>query len=63
MKHRIPLSLVLIGAAILTTGIAFKLNHLMGAVFLSNAGFVLLVAGLIYLTVAALAQSVIIKST
>jgi len=51
MKHRIPLSLVLIGAAILTTGIAFKLNHLMGAVLLSNAGFVLLVAGLIYLTV------------
>ncbi len=35
----------------LTTGIAFKLNHLMGAVVLSNAGFAVLVVGLIWLMV------------
>jgi hypothetical protein len=54
MKHRLPLSLSLFGAALLITGIAFKLNHLMGAVVLSNAGFCLLIAGLTWLTVAVL---------
>lgn len=54
MKHRLPLSFSLFGAALLITGIAFKLNHLMGAVLLSNVGFGLLIVGLIWLTVAVL---------
>ncbi|MBV42704.1 MAG: hypothetical protein CL834_06685 [Crocinitomicaceae bacterium] len=54
MKHRLPLSLSLFGAALLITGIALKLNHLMGAIVLSNAGFCLLIAGLIWLMVAVL---------
>lgn len=54
MNHRLPLSLSLFGAVLLITGIALKLNHLMGAVVLSNAGFCLLIAGLIWLMVAVL---------
>ncbi len=54
MKHRLPLSLSLFGAALLITGIAFKLNHLMGAVLLSNLGFCLLIVGLVWLTVTVL---------
>ena len=54
MKHRFPLALSLFGAALLITGIAFKLNHLMGAVVLSNAGFCLLISGLVWLTLAVL---------
>lgn len=54
MKHRFPLALCLFGAALLITGIAFKLNHLMGAVFLSNTGFCLLISGLVWLTITVL---------
>ena len=54
MKHRLPIAAASAGAAILLTGIAFKLNHLAGAEVLSNAGFVVLVAGLIGLTVSVL---------
>lgn len=54
MKHRFPLALSLFGAALLITGIAFKLNHLMGAVFLSNTGFCLLISGLVWLTITVL---------
>jgi hypothetical protein len=57
MKHRLPLSLSLFGAALLITGIAFKLNHVMGAVELSNTGFILLVVGLIWLTVSVLRKN------
>jgi hypothetical protein len=57
MKHRLPLSLSLFGAALLITGIAFKLNHVMGAVELSNMGFILLVVGLIWLTVSVLRKN------
>jgi hypothetical protein len=49
-----PIAAASAGAAILLTGIAFKLNHLAGAAILSNAGFVVLVAGLIGLTVSVL---------
>mgnify|MGYP000049259270 CR=1 FL=1 len=44
-----PLALSLVGAALLLTGIAFKLNHLMGAELLSNVGFAALVLGLVWL--------------
>lgn len=54
MKHKISIAAASAGAAILLTGIAFKLNHLAGAAILSNAGFVVLVAGLIGLTVSVL---------
>lgn len=54
MKHRFPLALSLFGAALLITGIAFKLNHLMGAEVLSNTGFCLLISGLVWLTITVL---------
>lgn len=54
MKHRLPIAATSAGAAILLTGVAFKLNHLAGAVVLSNGGFVLLIAGLVGLTVSVL---------
>ena len=62
MKHRIPLSLVLIGAAILTTGIAFKLNHLMGAVLLVKCRICAACCRVDLFDGGAVAQSVIIKS-
>ena len=54
MKHRLPIATISAGAAILLTGVAFKLNHLAGAAMLSNVGFVVLVGGLVTLTVSAL---------
>lgn len=54
MKHRLPIATISAGAAILLTGVAFKLNHLAGAAVLSNVGFVVLVGGLVALTVSAL---------
>ena len=43
----IPKFLTLIGLALVVAGIAFKLNHLMGAEQVFNAGAVVLVAGLV----------------
>ena len=54
MKPRLPIAATSAGAAILLTGVAFKLNHLAGAAVLSNGGFVLLIAGLVGLTVSVL---------
>tara|TARA_B100000768_G_scaffold167994_1_gene172506 strand:+ start:3444 stop:3617 length:174 start_codon:yes stop_codon:yes gene_type:complete len=54
MKHRHPLSFALFGAAMVVTGVAFELNHLMGAVMLSNVGFVSFVTGLIWLIISIL---------
>ena len=44
---RIPKFLTLIGLALVVAGIAFKLNHLMGAEQVFNAGAIVLVAGLV----------------
>ena len=44
---RIPKFLTLIGLALVVAGIAFKLNHLMGAEQMFNAGMLAAVAGLL----------------
>ena len=41
------LILVLLGCALILTGLAFKLNHLMGAETAFNAGVALIVIGLV----------------
>jgi hypothetical protein len=51
---RIPKFLTLIGLALVVAGVAFKLNHLMGAEQLFNAGAVVLVIGLVGWAVAVL---------
>ena len=49
---RIPRILSLVGSALVVTGITFKLNHLMGAEPVFNAGAVVLVLGLLLWAVA-----------
>ena len=49
---RIPRILSLVGLALVFTGITFKLNHLMGAEPVFNAGAVVLVLGLLLWAVA-----------
>ena len=49
---RIPRILSLVGLALVVTGITFKLNHLMGAETVFNAGAVVLVLGLLLWAVA-----------
>ena len=49
---RIPRILSLAGLALVVTGITFKLNHLMGAETVFNAGAVVLVLGLLLWAVA-----------
>ena len=44
---RLPKFLTLIGLALIVAGIAFKLNHLMGADQVFNAGAVVLIVGLV----------------
>jgi len=46
-KHRIPLSILLVGLAATIGGVAFKLNHLAGAHILTNIGMAIMVAGLL----------------
>jgi uncharacterized membrane protein len=53
-SDRLPKFLVLIGLALVALGITFKLNHLMGAEEVFNAGAVVLVIGLIGWAVAVL---------
>ena len=53
---RIPKFLTLIGLALVVAGIAFKLNHLMGAEPVFNAGAVVLIAGLVSWAVAVVRQ-------
>lgn len=47
ITHRLPKFLTLIGLALVVVGITFKLNHLMGAEGVFNAGAVVLVIGLV----------------
>lgn len=47
ITDRLPKFLTLIGLALLVAGVAFKLNHLMGAEGVFNAGAVVLVIGLV----------------
>lgn len=49
---RIPRILSLVGLALVVTGVTFKLNHLMGAETVFNAGAVVLVLGLLFWAVA-----------
>lgn len=49
---RIPRILSLVGLALVVTGVTFKLNHLMGAETVFNAGAVVLVLGLLLWAVA-----------
>lgn len=49
---RIPRILSLVGLALVVTGTTFKLNHLMGAETVFNAGAVVLVLGLLLWAVA-----------
>ena len=49
---RIPRIFSLVGLALVVTGITFKLNHLMGAETVFNAGAVVLVLGLLLWAVA-----------
>ena len=51
---RIPRILSLVGLALVVTGVTFKLNHLMGAETVFNAGAVVLVLGLLLWAVALL---------
>lgn len=51
---RIPRILSLVGLALVVTGITFKLNQLMGAETVFNAGAVILVLGLLLWAVALL---------
>ncbi|MDG1674200.1 MAG: hypothetical protein P8H88_02020 [Flavobacteriales bacterium] len=44
---RLTLTLLLLGGASLLAGLTFKLNHLMGAETLFNAGALVLVAGML----------------
>ena len=44
---RLPKFLTLIGLALIVAGIAFKLNHLMSAEQVFNAGAVVLIVGLV----------------
>lgn len=44
---RLPKFLTLIGLALIVAGIAFKLNQLMGAEQVFNAGAVVLIVGLV----------------
>ncbi|MGA0435873.1 MAG: hypothetical protein ACO3MV_09400 [Flavobacteriales bacterium] len=46
--------IVLIGLALVVAGVAFKLNQLMGAEMLFNAGAILLVLGLLIWAIALL---------
>ena len=52
----IPKFLTLIGLALVVAGIAFKLNHLMGAERVFNAGAVVLIVGLVSWAVAVVRQ-------
>lgn len=45
---RPTLTLLLLGVAALLVGVAFKLNHLMGAETLFNLGALMLVVGLLF---------------
>ncbi|RPG85776.1 MAG: hypothetical protein CBD69_006470 [Crocinitomicaceae bacterium TMED209] len=47
ISDRLPKLLALIGLALVVVGITFKLNHLMGAETVFNAGAVVLVLGLL----------------
>ena len=49
---RIPRILSLVGLALIVTGTAFKLNHLMGAETVFNVGAAVLVIGLLLWAVA-----------
>ena len=49
---RIPRILSLVGLSLVVTGVTFKLNHLMGAETVFNAGAVVLVLGLLLWAVA-----------
>lgn len=49
---RVPRILSLVGLALVVTGVTFKLNHLMGAETVFNAGAVVLVSGLLLWAVA-----------
>ncbi|MGB2385275.1 MAG: hypothetical protein ACPH8E_07210 [Flavobacteriales bacterium] len=49
-----PKFLALIGLALVVVGVTFKLNHLMGAEEVFNAGAVVLVVGLVSWAVAVL---------
>lgn len=51
---QLPQVTVLIGLALVVAGVAFKLNHLMGAEMLFNAGAILLVLGLMFWAIALL---------
>lgn len=53
-SKQLPQVIVLIGLALVVAGIAFKLNHLMGAEMLFNAGAALLVLGLLIWAIALL---------
>lgn len=46
-RHKLPLSIVLVGLAATIGGVAFKLNHLAGAHTLTNIGMAIMVAGLL----------------
>jgi len=54
---RIPRILSLVGLALVVTGITFKLNQLMGAETVFNAGAVILVLGLLLWAVALLRRN------
>ena len=51
---QLPKVIVLIGLALVVAGVAFKLNHFMGAEMLFNAGAILLVLGLLIWAIALL---------
>ena len=53
---RIPTFLTLIGLALVVAGIALKLNRLMGAEPVFNAGAVVLISGLVTWAVAVVRQ-------
>lgn len=54
ISERLPKFLALIGLALVVVGVTFKLNHLMGAEQVFNAGAVVLVVGLVSWAVAVL---------
>ena len=54
---RIPRILSLVGLALVVTGITFKLNQLMGAETVFNAGAVILVLGLLLWALALLRRN------
>ena len=53
-SDRLPKFLTLLGLALVGVGVTFKLNHLMGAEEVFNAGAVVLVIGLVGWAVAVL---------